>query len=326
MSKEQLNFDTITFGKYKNGTLQQVLRDRSYCTWLLKQEWFQTNYEYLHNRVQEYEPLPFFFQKIPDDGESFLERYQYFHLTPVDDVELPLSEDEKKCYSYYLRIVEELKTKIEDLLDTDNPYDIKAPCRWLLRFEKEYDLKRTVFKEFINAHELLNITYIVERIKKEGGIEYKGAQSFNIAKKRSLEQEAYWEKILKEKYGEDLGIQFKYGNCFFDFLNVGTNTIFESKLALKDFNEEQHKKYVLVLEKYRIIYLIGYDCVISMELKAIYTSDVDKYQIYQMKIPGMTNSSSFDELIKEFDIVEIEDLSTLFGKNQITDHPLPQEV
>ena len=326
MSNEcPLNSDTITFGKYKNGTLQQVLRDRSYCTWLLKQEWFQSNYEYLHNRVQEYEPLPFFFQRVPDEGESFLERYQYFHLKPVEEIELPLSEDEKKCYAYYLLMVGELKAKIEDLLDTDNPYDIKAPCRWLLRFEKENDLKREVFKEFINAHELKNIPYIVERIKKEGGIEYLGAQSFNIAKKRSLEQEAYWEKILKEKYGEDLGIQFKYEKCIFDFLTISTNTIYECKLGLKDFNEEQHKKYVLTLDKYRIIYLIGYDCVISMERKAIYTSDVDKYQVYQMKIPGMTDSTSFDELIKDFDIVEIEDLSTLFGKQQITD-PLPQEV
>jgi hypothetical protein len=318
MSNDQLNSDTITFGKYKNGTLQQVLRDRSYCTWLLKQEWFQTNYQYLHNRVQEYEPLPFFFKKIPEKRESFIERYQYFHLTPIDEIELSLSDDDKKCYIYYLTMVKELKSKIEDRFDTENPYDIKAPCKWLLRFERENDLKRCVFKEFINAHELLNIPYIVERIKKEGGIEYKGAQSFNIAKKRSLEQEGYWEKILKEKYGEDLGIQFKYDKCIFDFLTISTNTIYECKLALKDFNEDQHRKYVLTLEKYRIIYLIGYDCVISMEMKAIYTSNVDKYQLYQMKIPSMTDSSSFDELIKGFDIVEIYDLSTLFGKYKVT--------
>jgi hypothetical protein len=318
MSSEQLNSDTITFGKYKNGTLQNVLRDRSYCTWLLKQEWFQSNYEYLHNRVQEYEPLPFFLQK-PPDSENFLIKYQYFNLTPIDDIDLYLSDDDKKCYIYYLNMVAELKTKIEDRLDTENPYDIKAPCKWLLRFEKENDLKRTVFKDFINAHELINIPYIVERIKKEGGIEYKGAQSFNIAKKRSLGQEEYWEKILKEKYGEDLGIQFKYEKCIFDFITISTNTIYECKLALKDFNEEQHKKYVLTLEKYRIIYLIGYDCVISMERKSIYTSNIDKYKKYQIKIPSMVYCSSFDELIKNFDIVEIDDLSTLFGNSQITD-------
>jgi hypothetical protein len=311
MSNE-LNSDTITFGKYKNGTLKQVLRDRSYCTWLLKQEWFQSNYGYLHNRVQEYEPLHFFFQKPPDDGESFLERYQYFHLTPLDNVELPLSDDEKKCYAYYLRMVGELKTKIEDLLDTDNPYDIKAPCRWLLRFEKENELKRAVFKEFINAHELKNITTLVERIKKEGGIEYLGAQSFNIAKKRSLEQEAFWEKILKEKYGEDLSTQFKFSSCIFDFIHIPKNLIFEAKLNLKDFHLEQYEKYKKALEKYRIIYLIGKDAVIIMEEQVIYTTDIDKYTTYQFGILASKYTGKFDLEIRDYIIVHVDDLSTLF--------------
>jgi hypothetical protein len=305
-----LNSDTITFGKYKNGTLHQVLKDRSYCVWLLKQEWFKNNYEYLHNRVQEYEPLVYFFQKPPDDAVEFIDRYQFFHLTPVDQITLLLTEDEKKCYSYYIKMVTELKSKIQERLNTDNPYDIKAPCKWLQRFEKDNSLNRSVFKEFINSFELPNIPYLIERIKKEGGIEYKGAQSFNIAKKRSLEQEAHWEKILKEKYGEDLGTQFKYEKCIFDFLNISTNTIFECKLSLKDFNTYQHNKYLLTLDKYRIIYLIGYDCVINIKQKVILTSDVDKYQIYMT-----TNKlTEFDELIKEFDIVEVEDLSTIFGE------------
>lgn len=306
-----LNSDTITFGKYKNGTLQQVLRDRSYCTWLLQQDWFKNNYEYLHNRVQEYEPLPYFLQPLSGNTDDFMDMYKFFHLVPVDDLKLPfpLSDDEKKCYSYYLKMVDELKQKIEDRAGSDNLYDIKAPSRWLQRFEKETGLKREIFKEFINSHELPNIPYIVERIKKEGGLEYKGAQSFNIAKKRSLEQEGYWEKILKEKYGEDLGTQFKYEKCIFDFINIKTNTIFECKLSLNDFNEEQHKKYELTLEKYRIIYLIGYDAVINMENKCIYTSNVDKYQIYVMGTPV----TKFDELIHGFYIIEVEDLSILFG-------------
>ena len=302
-----LNSDTITFGKYKNGTLNQVLKDRSYCVWLLQQEWFKNNYEYLHNRVQEYEPLVYFFQKTQDDAVEFIDRYQFFYLNPVDQITLLLTEDEKKCYSYYIKMVTELKSKIQERLNTDNPYDIKAPCKWLQRFEKDNSLNRSVFKEFINSFELPNIPYLIERIKKEGGIEYKGAQSFNIAKKRSLEQEAYWEKILKEKYGEDLGTQFKYEKCIFDFLNISTNTIFECKLSLKDFNTDQHNKYLLTLGKYRIIYLIGYDCVINIKQKVILTSDVDKYMT--------TNKlTEFDELIKEFDIVEVENLSTIFGE------------
>ena len=213
---ENLSNDTITFGKYKNGTLQKILRDRSYCAWLLKQEWFQNNYEYLHNKVKEYDPLPYFLLEVttdsglPIDELTFEEKYKFFNLRSVDDIQLPhfvkLSESDKKCYEYYLKMVEELKDKIFDRIDNgdDNPYDIKAPCKWLQRFEKDNELKRSVFKEFIDAHGLPNIPYLVERIKKEGGIEYKGAQSFNIAKRRSLKQESYWEKLLKDKYGEEL--------------------------------------------------------------------------------------------------------------------------
>ena len=309
-----LNSDTITFGKYKNGTLQQVLKDRPYCSWLLQQDWFKNNYEYLYNRVQEYDPLSYFIEKPPEnEPEGLMESYKYFHLLPIDEIKLPLTDDEKKCYSFYFKIIAELKTKIEERRDTDNPYNIKAPCKWLQRFEKESGLKRTAFKYFINSYELRNIPYIIERIKEEGGIEYKGAQSFNIAKKRSLDQEAYWEKILKEKYGENLGTQFKYEKCIFDFINISTNTIFECKLALKDFNSDQHNKYILTLDKYRIIYIIGYDCVINMEQKVILTSDVDKYYIYRIKILGTNDSTEFDKLIQNFDIVEVENLSNIFG-------------
>ena len=49
-----LSIETITFGKYKNGTLQDILKDRSYCIWLLQQEWFSTNYEYQYNKVKSH--------------------------------------------------------------------------------------------------------------------------------------------------------------------------------------------------------------------------------------------------------------------------------
>ena len=73
-----LNLDTITFGKYKNGTLQQVLKDRPYCIWLLQQDWFKNNYEYLYNRVNEYNPLFFFLQEPPNDSDRFLDKYKFF--------------------------------------------------------------------------------------------------------------------------------------------------------------------------------------------------------------------------------------------------------
>lgn len=312
----ELNLDSITFGKYKNGTLQQVLKDRSYCDWVLKQEWFQTNYEYLYNRIQEYEPLSYFLLKQPEDCDDFLVNYRFFNLVPVEQLPNNFTDDEKKCYSYYLKMISELKEKIQFRLDkygsSGNQYDIKAPCRWLKRFEKETVLKRTVFKDFISSYELPNIPYIVERIKKEGGIVYKGAKSFLIAKKKSEEQEQYWGRILKQHYGEDLCTQYKYKNCVFDFIYITGNTIFECKLGLKDFNLSQYKKYKLALEKYRIIYLIGRDGVINIEKRVIYTSDVNKYMIYQFGILSSKHNSKFDEVIKNFEIIHVEDLSTLF--------------
>ena len=316
-----LSTETITFGKYKNGMLNQILKDRSYCEWLKKQEWFFTNYEYLYNRVKEYDPLDYFIipmSTCEDMKEliTFLESYKYFRLIPIEELKLPtgdLTEDEKKCYSFYLKTIEDLKKKILDRQFTENKYDIKAPVKWLQIFEKETELKRSVFKSFINSYGLPNITYIVEDIKKEGGIEYKGAQSFIIAKKRSEEQEAFWENILKERYGESLGTQFQYENCIFDFINISTNTIFECKLAIKDWNEKQHKKYMLTLNKYRIIYLIGYDSIINMEKGEIYTLEKDKYEKYLLHISSMKKASKFDKFIEKFKIFEIYDLKTIFN-------------
>ena len=314
MSKE-LTSETITFGKYKGKMIDKVLKDRSYCRWLLKQDWFRTNYEYLHNRVKEYNPLPYFFKPYEGDSKVFLSTYEYFNMRPVEEVALPLTDTEKSCYEYYLQTTMELKAKIayRILKFEDNPFDIKAPSRWLKKFESKTGLSRTDFKSFMSSYDLLNIPYIVERIKKEGGIEYKGARSFLIAKERSMAQEAYWEKILKEKYGEDLSVQYKYDDCIFDFLNISTNTIFECKLGLKDFNEEQHRRYNIALKKYRIVYIISYDCVIQLENKKIYTTSPDTYSDYQIAIHYLKEPSYLDKLIEKFDVVQVDDLSTLFG-------------
>lgn len=317
---EELKNDTITFGKYKNKTLSEVLKDRGYCRWLIQQEWFANNYSYLFNRVNTYEPLTYFIEPLTtNDKEDFMITYQFFSLKRVEDIDLPLTDDEKKCYEYYTELVNNIKDKITTRLENDeeNPYDIKAPTRWLLNFEKRYELKRDVFKSFLSSYELPNLPYIIERVKKEGGLVYKGAQSFNIAKKRSMEQEKWWEDLLKSRYGEDLGTQFKYEKCIFDFLNISTNTIFECKLSLNDFNEDQHKKYKLTLDKYRIIYLIANDCVIEMEYSTIYTTDPDKYTEYMMKLDTKVNKTYLDKLITGFTIVEIEDLSTIFGYNKV---------
>jgi hypothetical protein len=219
--------------------------------------------------------------------------------------------DEYSEESNNFKTIDELKTKIKVRItkNDDNIYDITAPSKWLQKFENETGLKREDFKTFISSYELPNITSILEDIKTLGGIEYKGSQSFKIAKKRSSEQENYWEIILKEKYKDLLGTQFKYESCIFDFINISTNTIFECKLNLKDFNEEQYNKYLLTLDKYNIIYLIGTDCIINMDLETIYTTDLAKYILYQCNIPVMKNPSKFDELIFDFDIYEVHEIT-----------------
>lgn len=311
-----LQQDTITFGKYKGTTLYKVLRDRNYCKWLLEQDWFQTNYEWLYNRIGSYDPKKYFFKtSVKSDSKDFIHNYQYFNTTPIENLEIELSYVDSVCYKYYLHMIQKIKYQIYERLENEeeNPYDIKAPTRWLKKFEEEFGINRNDFKEFMEAYELPNIPYIIERVKKEGGIEYKGAQSFKIAKARSKEQENWWERILKERYGEDLGTQFKYEKCIFDFLNISTKTIFECKLGLKDFDEEQHRKYKISLNHYRIIYLISTNCVIDMESKIIYTTDHPTYKLYIDNIPCMKVSSYLDKMITGFEIIEMIELSSLFG-------------
>jgi hypothetical protein len=315
-----LSVDSITFGKYKNKKLADVLKDRSYCRWLLEQEWFH-DYEYLFNRIKEYDPKPYFLC-TPLGSEHFLDRYQFFNLTPSQDVQLDLTSDEQICYQYYLDTLANLKQRIIARVEDgqDNPFNIKAPVKWLQTFEKDSGLDRVLFKEFLASYELPNITSIVEDIKKEGGIEYKGAKSFLIAKERSETQEQWWSDILKKKYNEDLSIQFYFKDCRFDFLNISTKTIFECKLGLKDFNEEQFKKYNIALEEFRIVYLIGYNCVVHIEAQTIFTTAIDEYRLYLDGIQFMKSPSKFDEMIQDYTITEVEDLITLFGYSKSTTH------
>lgn len=304
-----LTEDTFTFGRYKGQTLSVVLKDRPYCKWLTEQSWMYNDYEYLFNRLTEYKPIDFFVKETATNG-IFLDTYQYFNLKEPTEVNLELSEAEIECYTYYLAQIEQLKQQIYNRLEDEleNPYDITAPTNWLQRFEIKSRINRSFFKEFINSYELPNIPYIVERIKKEGGIEYKGAKSFIIAKERSLKQEQYWEDLLKNKYGENLAVQFSYESCMFDFLIIKQNTIIECKLGIKDFNEEQYRRYKLALRDYNIIYLISNDCVINTLTKEIFTTNPDKYKEYISKINLSKKTSYMDRLIIAFTLTESTDL------------------
>jgi len=310
--QEKLSTETITFGKYKDKTLSQLLRDRKYCAWLLQQEWFRTNYEYLYNRVINHKPINYFLVKPRDDATHFLDRYKFFNLKTLENVEKLniLDDTEKKCYAHYLDSIAKFRDKIATRVEEfkANPFDIKAPTKWLQEFEMKVGIPRDNYKEFLAAYELPTIPHIIEDIKKEGGIEYLGLKTFLIAKQNSENQENWWYDVMKEKYGENVCSQYKYKNCFFDFLNISLNTIFECKLGLKDFNSEQYRKYLLALEEYKIIYLIGRDAVIDLSSRVIFTTNVTKYVGYIVHIPELREKSYLDAMIETFDIIDVQNL------------------
>jgi hypothetical protein len=314
--RKVLTENDITFGKFKDLTLADMLKDRDYCGWLLEQDWFQRQYEYLYNRVKEYNPKKSFIKTVEGEltAENFLENYKYFNLYPLEELKIQLSEPYKVCYAFYLATIESLKNKIVTNKYA-NRFDIKAPTSWLMSFEKSSGLTRDMFKEFLAEHELPNIPYIVEDIKKMGGIEYKGAKSFLIAKEKSLAQEKYWEGILKERFGEDISVQYKLEKSFFDFIHLKTHTLYECKLGLKDFNLDQHNKYMLTekLPYVSLIYLIGRDCIINIKAKTIYTTSPATYTAYIANIPVMKSPSQFDKLIQTFSIQEIGKVEDYFN-------------
>jgi len=247
-SPESLTCEDITFGKYSGKKITELLKDRNYSRWIIEQDWFQNDYTHLYNKVINYNPSIFFFENTEQSNilekydknsykfnniQDFIESFEFFNMKNIQDVVFSLekehniifSKEDYLCYEFYLEILESIKQKILNNIDSDNPYNIKAPVKWLKRFEESKKLDRTEFKRFIKEYDLVNITSIVEYIKKMGGIDYKGAKSYKIAKDRSVKQEKYWEDFLKNKYGENISVQFKYKDCFFDFLNIKNQTI-----------------------------------------------------------------------------------------------------
>lgn len=314
-----LTENDITFGKYKDLTLTELLKDREYCSWLLKQEWFQRQYEYLYNRVKMYIPLDFFVtsKALPREeltNDNFLDYYKYFNLYPLEELQLTLSEVHKTCYTFYLSTILDLKSRIINNKYI-NRFDIKAPTSWLMKFEKSTGISRDVFKEFLSVHDLPNIPYIVEDIKKMGGIEYKGAKSFIIAKEKSLAQEKFWEDVLKERFGEDISVQYKLEKFFFDFIHIKTHTLYECKLGLKDFNIEQHNKYMLAekLPYASLVYLISRNCIINIKKKILYTTDPDEYNTYISVIPSLKSHTPLDNILPSFTVERINDVRDYFN-------------
>lgn len=302
-----LTVDSITFGKYKGKTLSSLLRDRTYCKWLVGEEWFQTNYPYLHTQVREYNPSAFFIAETKSDDFPLV-------LREPDSVEHPfMSPTDKVCYTHYFKVIEELKAQIKTRLDKNEPniYNIKTPTKWLQKFEKDTGLSRDSLKRFLAENDLPNITWIVEKVKALGGIVYNGNNSYKIASKNSKAQEAYWEELLKTKYGEQISCQFKLGDCIFDFLNISAGVVYECKLGLKDFNGDQFRRYTSSLSTYRLVYLISTDCIINLQTKEILTTNPMEYILYLGNLPLKSTPTEFDAMIEDFDVVHVSSLDSV---------------
>jgi hypothetical protein len=101
MKNNILNINSITFGKYRGKTLDVMLKDRDYCKWLVNEEWFQTNYEYLYNRVSEYNPITYFIPENTIEKENFIDNYTYFNLKSIDEIDneglISLTDIEKRA-------------------------------------------------------------------------------------------------------------------------------------------------------------------------------------------------------------------------------------
>ena len=115
-----LTNETITFGKYKGSKLTHMLRDRSYCDWLLNQEWFKTSYEFLYNCVKDWKPTIYFLNQEQEDEENteedFMSNYIYFNLTSPESLMIELSSVDMTCYVYYISMIDEIKDKIYNRL------------------------------------------------------------------------------------------------------------------------------------------------------------------------------------------------------------------
>ena len=300
-----LTTESITFGKYKGLSISNLLKDRSYCDWLQKQTWFRESYPHLYERVISYKPLSFFIdprfpiQKYDEDitPSDFCNSYAFFHLVTVFPFD---NEDEKICYDYYRTLLADIEMRVRN-----SGFNIKAPVRWLQRFEKESLLSRTFFKDVLRQYELPNVTSIVEEVKAIGGFVYKGAKSYILAKNKSKKQEDYWGEILKKKYGNDISVQFKLEHCFFDFLCIRNKTIYECKLSLKDFNRAQYKKYRIVLNKYNLVYLIGDYAVIDLEKQIVFTTDIGQY----VSEFCLVKDEKFIEILSTLDVNSVNDLA-----------------
>ena len=86
MNEKELSIDTITFGQYKDQKIDIMLKDRKYCKWILEQDWFEKNYEYLFNKVLNYQPKKYFLNDSNEKTGIFMDDYIYFNYDEILDL------------------------------------------------------------------------------------------------------------------------------------------------------------------------------------------------------------------------------------------------
>jgi len=323
--EESLTKTTFPIGKYRGSDLSVVLRDRNYCKWLLTSHSdFETKYEYLYNRISEYNPLSELVAEVVPTG-GFVDDYSMFNLKDISEVTLSLTPSDITCFQWYKGVLANLKTSILERIENEhpNPYAIKAPIALKKKFSNDTGLDPSVLDEMTKAYDLPNIISVVMKdIKREAGIDYSGGSAFKIAKARSEHQEAFWETMLKLMYGESVDVQYEgVDKCIFDFINIESQTVFECKLGFSEFNVEQFKKYNSALKCYSIVYIVGNndtdirsnhhnDYIVDMVNKAIYVLGTQQADLetYILNIVNMKNPSYLDELITEFKVIGVDEM------------------
>lgn len=308
----------LTFGQYKGIIVEDVcFQDKQYCQWFVYKSDLPLRYPFIANFMKSFlESNPFKIKKERFEAgiepEIFINRYCYFFLPelkeiPLSSLIIDFKDEEKVCYNFYKKVMNNFKNQIiERVIE---PFNVKLPKNWLKNFEDETKLSRDVLKEFLSRRNLPPITLILEEIKLLGGIEYKGNNGFKIATERSKTQEAFWEVLLKKYFKDEITIQHKFENCIFDFLNAKTKVLYECKLGLKDFNEKQYIKYKIALDNsFKIVYLIGEDCIVHVHDKKIFTSNQIKYKIYF----ATKKKTKLDLIIENFEIIELKNIENYF--------------
>jgi hypothetical protein len=93
------------------------------------------------------------------------------------------------------------------------------------------------------------------------------------------------------------------------------NTLYECKLGLKDYNQEQFEKYKKATG-FQFIYLIGTDCVVDMNRKKLYSTVPEKYSSKILQEKGSKKKLNFlEETVCSFSVVPLTKIEDAFQRD-----------